>query len=57
VVVSVVGNVKIFTVFKRLILKTFLHVVPTCQPDMADMSLTSQLLVVFFHVICCVVCP
>jgi hypothetical protein len=49
------GNVNILDVFKRLILKTCLCVIPTCQPNTADMSPTLQLLMVFFHVICRVV--
>jgi hypothetical protein len=50
------GNVDILDVFKRLILKTCLHVVPTCQPKTADMSPTSQLLMVFFsHHMCRVI--
>jgi hypothetical protein len=46
------GNVNILDVFKRLFLKTCLCVVPTCQPNMATMLPTSQLLINFFHIIC-----
>ncbi len=53
--ISLAGNVNIFDVFKRLILKTCLRVVPMCQPDTAKMSPTLQLLMVFLmsHVMSC----
>jgi hypothetical protein len=49
------GNVNILDVFKRLTLKTCLCVILTCQPDTADVSPTSQLLMVFFscHIMSC----
>jgi hypothetical protein len=48
-------NVNILDVFKKLILKTCLCVILTCQPNTADMSPTLQLLMFFFLVLCCVV--
>ncbi len=47
--ISLSGNVDIFDIFKRLILKTCLRVVPTCQPNIADMPPTLQLLMFFSH--------
>jgi hypothetical protein len=55
--IDLAGNVNIFNVIKRIILKIFLCVVPTCQPDTANMSPTWQLLVFFFmsYVVSCVI--
>jgi hypothetical protein len=55
--VGLAGNVNILDVFKRLILKTYLCVVLMCQPNMANMLPTLQLLMFFFsrHMSCCVI--
>ncbi len=55
-VLNLAGNVNILDVFKRLILKTCLCVVLTCQPNTANMLPTSQLLMFFimkYVVSCC----
>ncbi len=50
------GDIDMFDVFKRLILKIFHCVVPACQPNTANMLPTWQLLVGFSsrHMSCCV---